>query len=125
MIKKRFYEVMDALGVSDYYLYTNVEGITKGMLVTARREDSVDISLKVLEPFCATYPNVNANYIMRGDLPMFLDNTDAIQREPEAVTDENMVQIIKELQQDNRILRNQIAAKDQRIQNLTDKLIGL
>lgn len=72
--KDRFHEVMDSLGLSDYKVYTSIEGITKNMISKLRQGHTEEVSVKILMPFCEAYPEVNANYILTGRGSMFLEN---------------------------------------------------
>lgn len=72
--KDRFHEVMDSLGLSDYKVYTSIEGITKNMISKLRQGHTEEVSVKILMPFCEAYPQVNANYILTGKGSMFLNN---------------------------------------------------
>ena len=64
--RERFFEVRDALGLSDYRIYTDVKGATKSMLDRLRQGVTTDISNKWFIPFLEAYPQVNANYILTG-----------------------------------------------------------
>lgn len=70
--KDRFHEVMDSLGLSDYKVYTSIEGITKNMISKLRQGHTEEVSVKILMPFCNKFPEVNANYILTGKGEMFL-----------------------------------------------------
>ena len=72
--KDRFHEVMDSLGLNDYKVYTGIENISKNMMYKLRQGQTEEVSVKILMPFCEAYPQVNANYILTGKGPMFLDN---------------------------------------------------
>lgn len=72
--KERFHEVMDSLGLSDYKVYTSIEGITKNMISKLRQGHTEEVSVKILMPFCEAFPQVNANYILTGRGSMFLEN---------------------------------------------------
>lgn len=72
MKKDRLYEVMEALKLSDYRVYTDVPEITKNMMVKLRNGETKDASSKILEPFCKHYKQVNPSYILIGEGPMFL-----------------------------------------------------
>lgn len=64
--KSRFYEVMNLLGLTDYRVYTDVEGITKNMMVKLRNGETEEVSIKILIPFCTYFENVNPDYILTG-----------------------------------------------------------
>ena len=70
--KDRLYEVMEALKLSDYRVYTDVPEITKNMMVKLRNGETKDASSKILEPFCKYYKQVNPSYILIGEGSMFL-----------------------------------------------------
>ena len=74
--KDRLYEVMDALNLSDYRVYTDVPEITKNMMVKLRNGETKDASSKILEPFCKYYKQVNPSYILIGEGSMFLANSE-------------------------------------------------
>lgn len=65
-VKERFYEVMEALKLTDYRVYTDVEGITKNMMVKLRNGETNEVSTKILMPFLSKYEDVDANYILTG-----------------------------------------------------------
>jgi len=65
-LKERFYEAMEALKLTDYRVYTDVEGITKNMMVKLRNGETNEVSTKILMPFLSKYKDVDANYILTG-----------------------------------------------------------
>ena len=65
-VKERFYEVMEALELNDYRVYTDIEGITKNMMVKLRKGETNEVSTKILTPFLEAHPEVDANYIFTG-----------------------------------------------------------
>lgn len=65
-VKERFYEAMEALNLTDYRVYTDVEGITKNMMVKLRNGETSEVSTKILMPFLSKYKDVDANYILTG-----------------------------------------------------------
>lgn len=71
--RERFFEVAKSLELTDYRIYTDIEAITKNMIVKLRNGDVEEVSTKILVPFCLAFPNVNANYILTGRGDMFLD----------------------------------------------------
>ena len=54
-IKDRFYQVIKALNLSDYRVYTDVDSITKNAMTKLRNGDTKDVSTKILVPFCLYY----------------------------------------------------------------------
>ena len=83
--KDRLHEVMEAMHLSDYRVYTDVPEITKNMMVKLRNGETKEASLNVLEPFCRFYSQVNPSYILTGDGNMFKDGL----QNPEGKTYEN------------------------------------
>lgn len=71
--RERFFEVAKSLALTDYRIYTDIEAITKNMIVKLRNGDVEEVSTKILVPFCLAFPKVNANYILTGKGDMFLD----------------------------------------------------
>ena len=71
--RERFFEVAESLKLTDYRIYTDIEAITKNMIVKLRNGDVEEVSTKILVPFCLAHPNVNANYILTGRGSMFQD----------------------------------------------------
>ena len=71
--RERFFEVAKSLELTDYRIYTDIEAITKNMIVKLRNGDVEEVSTKILVPFCLAFPKVNANYILTGRGNMFLD----------------------------------------------------
>ena len=78
-VKERFYEVMEALKLTDYRVYTDVEGITKNMMVKLRNGETNEVSTKILMPFLSKYENVDANYILTGRGTPLRENIEATQ----------------------------------------------
>lgn len=75
--RERFYEVRDALGLTDYKMQTSIEGITKSMLDKLRQGIVTEVSIKILMPFIEAYPQVNVNYILTGRGSMFNQEQEA------------------------------------------------
>ena len=71
--KERFFKVMASLNLTDYRVYTDIDGVTKNMMVKLRNGETQEVSTKILQPFCNAFPEVNANYILTGKGGMFLD----------------------------------------------------
>lgn len=82
--RERFYEVRDALGLTDYKIQTSVEGITKNMLDKLRQGIVTEVSIKILKPFIEAYPQVNVNYILTGSGSMFNQEQGVIEARVEA-----------------------------------------
>lgn len=74
--KDRLFEVMEALELSDYRVYTDVPEITKNMMTKLRNGETKDASSKILEPFCKHYKQANPSYLLIGKGPMLIGDTD-------------------------------------------------
>lgn len=119
--KDRFHEVMDSLGLSDYKVYTSIEGITKNMISKLRQGHTEEVSVKILMPFCEAYPQVNANYILTGKGNMFLDTGKAPANSLTASQNQIMFEdMIKD--KDNQIA--DLKAEIERMKSAMDKLTG-
>lgn len=70
---KRFLEIIDAMEVSDYSIWKNTEGISKGQLSQVRTGRG-GASLSMIEALCRKYPNINVDYIITGRGAKFIDN---------------------------------------------------
>lgn len=82
-VKERFHKVMEAMGLSDYRVYTSVDGITQNMMVKLRNGKTSEVSTKILHPFLNKFTNVNANYIFTGRGSMFMNPLGDRDAEPE------------------------------------------
>ena len=70
----RFLQVIDALGLSDYAIWNNIEGITKEQISKIRRGVG-GASLNIIRDFCHYYTNANSDYILTGKgTPLKLPN---------------------------------------------------
>ena len=119
--KDRFHEVMDSLGLSDYKVYTSIEGITKNMISKLRQGHTEEVSVKILMPFCEAFPQVNANYILTGKGDMFLDTGEAPANSLTASQNQRMFEdMIKN--KDNQIA--DLKAEIERMKSAMDKLTG-
>lgn len=76
--KTRLIEVMDALGLKQYELATTCEGITKNMLQNLWNSATETVTTNVLEPFCRKYPEVNCNWLLRGEGSMFKNTENTV-----------------------------------------------
>ena len=119
--KDRFHEVMDSIGLSDYKVYTSIEGITKNMISKLRQGHTEEVSVKILMPFCEAFPQVNANYILTGKGNMFLDTGEAPANSLTASQNQRMFEdMIKD--KDNQIA--DLKAEIERMKSAMDKLTG-
>lgn len=83
--KDRLHKVMNALGLTDYRVYTDVPGITKNMMVKLRNGETKEASSGILEPFCKYYKQVNPIWLLTGEGSML---TDEENKEVPVVTNE-------------------------------------
>lgn len=119
--KDRFHEVMDSLGLSDYKVYTSIEGITKNMISKLRQGHTEEVSVKILMPFCEAYPQVNANYILTGKGNMFLDTGKAPANSLTASQNQRM---FEDMIKDKDIQIADLKAEIERMKSAMDKLTG-
>lgn len=96
--RERFYMVRDALNLTDYKIYTSVEGITKNMLDKLRQGLVTEVSIKILKPFIEAYPEVNVNYILTGCGPMFnqetkTDEVQEVKNDAKPISTEIIIQV--------------------------------
>ena len=116
---ERFLQVIDKLGVTDYFIWNNCDAISKAQMSHIRTGKG-GASLSIIESLCNNFPQVNANYILTGKGDMFLDT--------EKSTSENIAS------QSQKMYKDTITSKDKEIANLKaeiermkseiDKLIG-
>lgn len=90
--------VRDALNLTDYKIYTSVEGITKNMLDKLRQGLVTEVSIKILKPFIEAYPEVNVNYILTGCGPMFnqetkTDEVQEVKNDAKPISTEIIIQV--------------------------------
>ena len=101
--RERFFEVRDALGITDYRIYTDVKGVTKSMLDRLRQGITTEVSNKWLIPFLEAYPQVNANYILTGRGSMFLTDENFNEALNETIMSE-----LANLRRENKLLLEQL-----------------
>jgi hypothetical protein len=101
--RERFFEVRDALGLTDYRIYTDVKGVTKSMLDRLRQGVTTEVSNKWLIPFLEAYPQVNANYILTGRGSMFIFDRNNVDSFDEKLTSE-----MTALKRENKRLEEQL-----------------
>lgn len=70
---ERFLQVIDKLGVTDYFIWNNCDAISKAQMSHIRTGKG-GASLSIIESFCNQFPQVNANYILTGKGNMFLNS---------------------------------------------------
>jgi tRNA A-37 threonylcarbamoyl transferase component Bud32 len=67
----RFLETIEKLELTDYKVWNTLENLSKATMSKIRR-GICGVSMNTLQEFCQTY-QVNANYILTGKGPMFID----------------------------------------------------
>lgn len=70
---ERFLQVIDKLGVTDYFIWNNCDAISKAQMSHIRTGKG-GASLSIIESLCNNFPQVNTNYILTGRGSMFLEN---------------------------------------------------
>lgn len=103
---ERFLNVISELGYSDYKIWNEVESLSKATMSKIRR-GICGVSMNALCDFIAQYPHVNADYIIVGRGPMFIQeqNSDeekirSLMKALNEALDENT-----KLKEENNILR--------------------
>lgn len=118
--RERFFEVRDALGLTDYRIYTDVDGVTKSMLDRLRQGVTTDVSTKWLIPFLEAYPQVNANYILTGRGSKFID-PDAVEKSRILENDiTKMTYEYEKSRMENKELKKELA-ETKAVKNLMEK----
>ena len=112
--KERFYETMSALNLTDYRVYTDIEEITKGMMVKLRKGLTNEVSTKILVPFLNAYPQVNANYIITGRGSIFISTEEL----PESNRITNKTTYEKLLEEYTRQTEELLSQRDKEIRAL-------
>ena len=100
---ERFLQVIDKLGVTDYFIWNNCDAISKAQMSHIRTGKG-GASLSIIESLCNNFPQVNANYILTGKGDMFLDTDKS--------TSENIAS------QSQKMYKDTITGKDKEIANL-------
>lgn len=113
-VKERFYETMSALNLTDYRVYTDIEEITKGMMVELRKGLTNEVSTKILVPFLNAYPQVNANYIITGRGSIFISTEEL----PESNRITNKTTYEKLLEEYTRQTEELLSQRDKEIRAL-------
>lgn len=113
--RERFFKVRDAMGLTDYRIYTDVKGATKSMLDRLRQGVTTEVSNKWLIPFLEAYPQVNANYILTGRGSMFV--TDINQ---DKSANESAMAEITELRRENKRLSERLES----VTSLYEAMLG-
>lgn len=114
--RDRFFEVRGALGLTDYRIYTDVKGVTKGMLDRLRQGVTTEISNKWFIPFLEAYPKVNANYILTGRGSMFMTENAS-----SGIDIESLLTEIEKLRKENKRLSEELDT----ITGLYNALVGV
>lgn len=71
----RFLETIEKLELTDYKVWNTLENLSKVTMSKIRR-GICGVSMNTLQEFCQTY-QVNANYILAGKGPMFIEDEDS------------------------------------------------
>lgn len=110
VFSERFLEVLDNLGVKDYYVWNNC-GISKSQMSHIMTGKG-GASLNIIEEFCNLFPEVNAHYILTGRGSMFLTSDMSKSDSDES---EDAIKIladeVERLRKENEELRRQLDKK--------------
>lgn len=72
-VTKRFFEVLDKVGISGASLCNEIPDLTKQKLSNARNGRN-SIQIDVVSYVCSQYKNINPGYILTGSGNMFFEN---------------------------------------------------
>ena len=72
-VTRRFIETYKEMGLTGYRMGKKCPSITK-QKISNIENNLTEASIDMVSNFCEIYSNVNANYILTGKGPMFLDN---------------------------------------------------
>ena len=129
---ERFLQVIDKLGVTDYFIWNNCDAISKAQMSHIRTGKG-GASISIIESLCNKFPQVNANYILTGKGDMFLNNESSAANsdtEPKFSTtsamyetlikdrDEQIEELKAEVNKligENNIMREQLGMKERKI----------
>lgn len=73
---ERFLSIIDEIGLSDAKIANRVDSLDK-TLMSHIRTGRQGVFINVLSSFFEAFPNVNANYILTGKGPMFIEDEDS------------------------------------------------
>lgn len=117
---ERFLQVIDKLGVTDYFVWNNCDSISKAQMSHIRTGKG-GASLSIIEAFCNQFPQVNANYILTGKGSMFLnDENNSVDSLKTSDSQKMFEDIIKGREKEISDLKDEIA----RMKSEIDKLTG-
>ena len=115
-VTKRFFEVLDNIGISGASLCNEIPGLTKQKLSNARNGRN-SIQIEVVSYVCSRNKNINPRYILTGRGNMFFDSAGSAETENSDVDSGDMIKVYETIIED----------KDNQIEELKteiNKLIG-
>lgn len=75
-VTRRFIETYKEMGLTGYRMGKNCPSITK-QKISNIENNLTEASIDMVSNFCEIYSNVNANYILTGKGPMFIEDEDS------------------------------------------------
>lgn len=121
-ITQRFLKAVDTLGISDYRVSTTVEGLKKENMSKIRR-GVIDVSVKILSPFCKVYTSIDANWLLTGEGSMLKSKAQPTTSLPPPPTESPLSDDQEELETKDEVikrLRNQIEFFEDQIKFLKE-----
>lgn len=78
-VTKRFFETIEAAGITPYRISKDIPSITQGRISNAR-QGANEIGIDTVSAVCEYYRNINGNYILTGrGTPLFLSEEETSQ----------------------------------------------
>jgi hypothetical protein len=102
---------------SDVSLSKSVHGLTKQKIYNMRVGDN-GVKLEILEAFFESYPQVNANYILTGKEPMFIESENSVSTEEGKGNDNDISLTYDEL---SRLYKTTVSRYERLFTNLEEQ----
>lgn len=118
---ERFLQVIDKLGVTDYFIWNNCDAISKAQMSHIRTGKG-GASLSIIESLCNNFPQVNANYILTGKEPMFIESENSVSTEEGKGNDNDISLTYDEL---SRLYKTTVSRYERLFTNLEEQFKGL
>ncbi|WP_287661105.1 hypothetical protein [Bacteroides sp.] len=116
----RFLETIEKLELTDYKVWNTLENLSKATMSKIRR-GICGVSMNTLQEFCQIY-NVNANYILTGKEPMFIESENSISTEEGKGNEDDISLTYDEL---SRLYKTTVSRYERLFTNLEEQFKGL
>lgn len=119
---RRFLEVVKEMKITDYYIWNNVDDISKGQM-SQLRNGRGGASLTMIDAFCKKFPEVNSDYILTGRGSMFVESgnnfDEILENQKESNShDEALLQILEKVLSEMKEIRNENKKLSQKVTDL-------